>query len=168
MFGTRLRLSNLLWLVLAISVVLTEEIRSDRHVRHLTAVTGKTPSRLVKRAVNYQSYVCKGSVALNMIIQDPPAVRVWTQQDFNASGWTTVNDVKEVSPDLVPALQGLGVPHAAERIHPVFADQHNNYTDRNGRQNTVSILKSRPHSGTERFTHGTMLFSSGYLTDENI
>lgn len=166
-FGHRFHLSTLSFFVFFIFLFLVAGVRSDGHVRHpihtssyhgqqprekvgishelhkpvrdLAAIARKSPSRLVKRAVNYQSYVCKGSTTLNMIIQDPPAARVWTQRDFNTSGWTTVNDVKEVSPDLVPALQGLGVPHAPEKIHPVFADQYDNFTDRNGRRNTVSI-----------------------------
>ncbi|KAL8933167.1 MAG: hypothetical protein Q9216_006493 [Gyalolechia sp. 2 TL-2023] len=137
------------------------QVRSDQHARHLahassrhgrrlqervtsphelprnsTAVIDEARSKLVKRAVNYRSYVCKGDVALGMIIQDPPATQTWTQQDLTNNGWTTVNDVKEVSADLLPALQGLGVPHAPDRIHPVFADQQNPYTDRNGHPNT--------------------------------
>ena len=74
-----------------------------------------------------------------MIMQDPPDTRVITQQDLSNSGWTTYNDAKDVNAPLVPALQGLGVPHAPDDIHPVFADQFDSFTDQHGRPNNVSI-----------------------------
>ncbi|KAL8722328.1 MAG: hypothetical protein Q9225_001176 [Loekoesia sp. 1 TL-2023] len=113
----------------------------DSYSHNLTAVNSgphplKPRSHLTKRAVDYHSYVCKGGRALDMIIQDPPSTRTWTQQDLNNNGWMIFNEVKEVSADLVPALQGLGVPHAPENIHPVFAEQERPFTDRNGHPNT--------------------------------
>ncbi|KAL8830745.1 MAG: hypothetical protein Q9170_005594 [Blastenia crenularia] len=71
-----------------------------------------------------------------MILQSPPATRTWTQEDFKQNGWTTRGDNKEVSPELVSAMQGLGVPHEPANIHDVFAEQFDPFTDQHGHANT--------------------------------
>lgn len=99
---------------------------------------------LRKRAVDFQHYICKGERALNMIVHDPPAIRTWTREDFTRSGWSTYNDANSVSADLVPALNGLGVPHAPQDIRPVFANHFNEFTDRNGKIAVSVCLHSIP------------------------
>ncbi len=88
----------------------------------------------VKRAVDFNRYVCKGQAALEMIANGVPATRTWAPEDLKKNGWSTYSDANSVSPDLVLALDGLGVPHAPGDIRPVFANHYDGFTDESGKK----------------------------------
>lgn len=88
----------------------------------------------VKRAVDFNRYVCKGQEALDMVAKGAPATRTWTPEDLKKNGWSTYSDANSVSPDLLPALDGLGVPHAPGDIRPVFANHYDGFADKSGKK----------------------------------
>ncbi|KAL8704785.1 MAG: hypothetical protein Q9201_002056 [Fulgogasparrea decipioides] len=69
------------------------------------------PSAPAKRAVDLHYYVCKGGAALRMIEENPPSTQVPTTQDL-ANGWKLDEEAYlELNDNLLPALDGLGIPH---------------------------------------------------------
>ncbi|KAL8728780.1 MAG: hypothetical protein Q9166_005158 [cf. Caloplaca sp. 2 TL-2023] len=133
-------------------------------------------SKLVKRVVDdatYHSYVCKGSTYLDAIVTGPRSERVWAQQDLDNGGWEIQQDIAEVSEDLEPALQGLGIPHGADDIRPVFADQYRPFS-RNGNPDNPAT-RAGEQAGNLRYvfrdkvvndmTRGIMEYITGVETD---
>ncbi|KAI4180494.1 MAG: hypothetical protein LQ346_006980 [Caloplaca aetnensis] len=69
-----------------------------------------------------------------MVAKGAPATRTWTPEDLKKNGWSTYSDANSVSPDLLPALDGLGVPHAPGDIRPVFANHYDGFADKSGKK----------------------------------
>ncbi|KAL8722326.1 MAG: hypothetical protein Q9225_001174 [Loekoesia sp. 1 TL-2023] len=94
----------------------------DDYAYNLTSVSSR--SALAKREDKhwYEKYEEKGRQALCMIMQNPLSNRVFTRQD-QVNAWEVVEEEGYVSPNLVPALQALYIPHSPEDAKSVTAFQ---------------------------------------------
>lgn len=106
---------------------------------HLNTFAYDNNRLLARRAVHvdYDAYVCKGIIALDMITKKAPSTRVWTQQDID-NAWRIKPIVGRTSIDLDTALTELGIPHTERDVQATFADQDIPFTDQDGRPNVVS------------------------------
>lgn len=102
-------------------------------------------SVLVQRGIDetYDYYVCKGDIALNMIIHNSPSKHVWTQQDID-NAWEIRATGSRTPVDLEAPLRALRIPHGDYDVHNIFADQSKPFTDQHGRANNVSTYHKSP------------------------
>lgn len=96
---------------------------------------------LKKRAptLSYESALCKGRNALQVIHQGNPNPPKFTQQDLEDGGWLTDEDFPRVIPDdLKTAVSELKISSNSDDIHRISVSQFLEFTTQNGKRNDVS------------------------------
>lgn len=93
--------------------------------KHLNFSNHDNEIPLARRAIpaDYDAYVCKGNVALDMITNKAPSTRIWTQQDID-NAWRIRGVAGRTSIDLDTPMNELGIPHSERDVQAYFADQN--------------------------------------------
>lgn len=92
-------------------------------------------SKLTKRAIDYDTLVCKGDIALGMLRNGPPSPRQWTQRDLDVA-WDVEDQDWDPNEAIFGELKALGIKpeHDPDVTFYLEADQHRYFTGADGRE----------------------------------
>lgn len=91
----------------------------------------------------FHALVCKGDTLIDMITRSRPTTHVWHEEDLD-NGWYVDEDEKfEPSPNILPALRELEIPHDEDDVY--YAEINQNVAFKIGNQEYVSEQYSFLH-----------------------
>lgn len=116
---------------------------SQPTISHNVSATNAPAHPLGKRddAQDFHDLVCKGDWLINAVIKRTTLTgSVWKESDLDAAYYWDNDESFQPSPNILPALQELGIPHGRGDVHYVEINQ--NMPFKIGGQEYVSSCKS--------------------------
>ncbi|KAL8902655.1 MAG: hypothetical protein Q9207_004493 [Kuettlingeria erythrocarpa] len=111
------------------------------------------PFRKRDDAQDFRNLVCKGEWLINAVIKRTTLTgNVWKESDLDAAYFWDDEEPFQPSPNILPALQELGIPHGRDEVHYVEINQ--NVPFKIGGQEYVSSSRNQRPQPQRLHRHG--------------